>query len=358
VRYCHATDSLEYLFDLDEATGDRRDSGRATQCKIHYSFAPDAATGLLYCATHLSGPPKGDRFYNPWASWHDPVKAFRGAYLVAYDTFGDQVREVELMIPREGCRCLCFDPTRRRLYAVTYPRDHLVWYDLERKALHDLGRLGSVNTQCLFSDHRGRIHTFIDSGRLVRYDPECDRLEQLPWSYPHADCQPAWHGVLYDAVCEPETGAVYLIPWKSRAHLARFWPDDGEFGRLEDLGQLTPPGDPYQPTGVNQDHVGGLVFAADGRLHYVKSKAIEVDGQCVRHGMLCRLDTSTLQHEELCTVQGGNGPNYYVARAARDAEGSLYFGKILAEPAGFYRVSVVNHDGAAGSAPPIPRLWG
>ncbi|MBT7164271.1 MAG: hypothetical protein HN904_15935, partial [Victivallales bacterium] len=52
-RYNAATDALDYLFDMDRVTGDLRDSGRATQCKIHYSFAPDPGTGILYAATHL-----------------------------------------------------------------------------------------------------------------------------------------------------------------------------------------------------------------------------------------------------------------------------------------------------------------
>ena len=91
LRYNEAEDRLDSLFEMDRVTGDLRDSGRATQCKIHYSFAPSPATGLLYAATHLSGPPKGERRYNPWASWHDPKRAFRGAYLAAFDTAADSV---------------------------------------------------------------------------------------------------------------------------------------------------------------------------------------------------------------------------------------------------------------------------
>ncbi|MCF7855461.1 MAG: hypothetical protein K9N51_11735 [Candidatus Pacebacteria bacterium] len=355
VRYRESDDSLEYLFDMDKVTGDLRDSGRATQCKIHYSFAPDAERGLLYCATHLSGPPKGDKYYNPWGAWHDAIKAFKGAFLVAYDTARDQVQDVHLMIPREGCRCLCFDPERRRLYAVTYPRDHFVWYDLDARELHDVGRLGSVNTQCLFSDAAGRVYTFMDSGRMVRFDPECERLDELPWSYPHADCQSPWHGVLYDAVQDPAREAVYMVPWKSRPHLARFYPDDGPDGRLEDLGPLTDQPDRYQAVGVNQDHVGGLIFGLDGKLHYVKSEVVHEDGTVQLRGVVCRMDPVTLEHERLCTVQGGNGASHYVARAAADSRGNFYMGKILARPAGFYRIRI---DQPQAKNPPPLRLWG
>jgi len=57
VRYDEKTDFLEYLFDMDKMVDDPRDSGRATHCKIHYSFAPSLSDGVLYMATHLSGPP-------------------------------------------------------------------------------------------------------------------------------------------------------------------------------------------------------------------------------------------------------------------------------------------------------------
>jgi len=88
VRYNDASDSLDYLFDFDEKVDDPRDSGRATQCKIHYSFAPSVADGVLYMATHLSGPPIDQPAYSPWGSWHDAERCFRGSALLAFDTLG------------------------------------------------------------------------------------------------------------------------------------------------------------------------------------------------------------------------------------------------------------------------------
>ena len=37
-RYNENADRLDYLFDFDKIVDDPRDSGRATQCKIHYSM--------------------------------------------------------------------------------------------------------------------------------------------------------------------------------------------------------------------------------------------------------------------------------------------------------------------------------
>ncbi|MFW5803008.1 MAG: hypothetical protein ACOCWJ_03735, partial [Verrucomicrobiota bacterium] len=269
LRYNEIEDRLDSLYEMDKVTGDLRDSGRATQCKIHYSFAPSAKSDLLYAATHLSGAPKGESHYNAWGSWHDERRAFRGAYLVAYDTATEQTVSAELMIPREGCRCVCLDEDRQRMYALTYPRDHFVYYDLKKRTLHDVGRVGSVNSQCLFTDRRGRVHFTNDHGRFLRFDPDRNRLEELPHQVAHEGFQNGWHGVLYDAVASPEGDCVYMLPWMARPHLMRFWPEDGPVGRLEDLGSVNQAVDVSHPISMSLDHAGGLVFGIDGCLYYV-----------------------------------------------------------------------------------------
>jgi hypothetical protein len=347
------TDTLEYLFDLDEVTGDLRDSGRATQCKIHYSFVPDREKGLLHAATHLSGPPKGEKHYNPWASWNDPVRAFRGAYLISYDTSANVITESRLMIPKEGCRCLALDERRRVLYAVTYPRDHFVSYDLASGRLTDHGRIGSVNTQCIFLDAIGRAYLFDDSGRMLRFDPERQRLEELPHCYPHEVYQSAWHGVLYDAVADPRSGAIYMVPWKGHPHLARFWPMEGPLGRLEDLGPITQDRDPREVMSVNLDHVGGLVWGADNKLYLVKAEWNEA----ATSSMLLRLDPEKNTWERLGALFGGNGANHYVSRGALSAHGNMVFGKIMAKPAGAYCVTLPDHPRDLRPEQYL-RLWG
>ena len=360
VRLDEATDTLEYLFDLDEVTGDLRDSGRATQCKIHYSFVPDREKGLIHAATHLSGPPKGEASYNPWASWNDPARAFRGAYLISYDTAATVVTESRLMIPKEGCRCLALDERRRVLYAVTYPRDHFVSYDLASGRLTDHGRIGSINTQCIFLDAIGRAYLFDDSGRMLRFDPDRQRLEELPHLYPHAAYQSAWHGVLYDAVADPRSGAVYMVPWKGHPHLARFWPMEGATGRLEDLGPVTQDRDPREVMSVNLDHVGGLVWGADDKLYLVKAEWSGKSTVCCGEStssILMRFDLECGTWERLGALFGGNGSNHYVSRGALSARGNMVFGKILAKPAGVYRVTLPNQPLKLQSDQFL-RLWG
>ena len=121
VRYNEQKDGLDYLFNLAEMVDDPGDSGHATQCKIHYSFAPSMHDQVMYMATHLSGPPIDLPVYNPWYSWHDKQRLFRGAALLACDTQHDRVLWWDTMIPKEGCRCLLHDEERGLLYAISLP---------------------------------------------------------------------------------------------------------------------------------------------------------------------------------------------------------------------------------------------
>lgn len=360
VRYNEKTNALDTLFDVDRVTGDLRDSGRATQCKIHYSFAP-SSDGLLYAATHLSGPPKGERSYNSWLSWHDRQRAFRGAYLVAYDTLADKVISSELMIPKEGCRCLCLDEHRQRLYALTYPRDHLVYYDLQTRCLHDRGRISSVNSQCLFLDAKSRLFFTNDRGRFMRYSPDSDTLEELNVQIPHAFFQDGWHGVLYDALADPSGEWIYLLPWMARPRLMRYNPLAGPEGLLEDLGPVTQDIDISHPVSMTLDHAGGLVFGSDGALYYVRSQWRK-DGEAFAgpffknpaRGVLTRLNPATRERDEVCLLERPDAASGYVSRGARDRSGNLYFGHVGKSPVGLFRVET----GTTNAEPPSLRMWG
>ncbi|MCL5986033.1 MAG: hypothetical protein M1371_05625, partial [Actinobacteria bacterium] len=75
VAYDPERDEMEYLTDVALAIGEPPDNGRATHSKIHYCMIP-GSDGMLYCATHSSGPPLGDAFWRPWNTWDDVSKSF------------------------------------------------------------------------------------------------------------------------------------------------------------------------------------------------------------------------------------------------------------------------------------------
>jgi hypothetical protein len=273
VRYNEQRDDLDYLFNLAEKVDDPGDSGRASQCKIHYSFAPSMHDGVLYMATHLSGPPIDLPVYSPWFSWHDRKRGFRGSALLAYDTRNDQVLWWDTLIPKEGCRCLLHDEERGLLYAMSYPRDHFIIYDLKTRKRRDIGRISSINPQALFLDKRHRVWTSSDYGRLVRYTAETDRLEISPRLIAHdLNYQTGWHSVFYDIAPAPDRECVYASTWCPSPRLMRIWPNQGDWPRVEDLGPATQARDTSFPVDMYRDHCGGLTFGGDGKLYYVASR--------------------------------------------------------------------------------------
>ena len=366
VRYNEATDSLDYLIELDKLVDDPRDSGRATQCKIHYSFVPSMSDGILYMATHLSGPPIDQPRYSPWRSWHDPKRCFRGSALVAWDTKTDTMLWWDTLAPKEGCRCLLHDEERGRLYALTYPRDHFIIYDLKTRTARDVGRLGSVNAQVLFMDKKHRIWTTSDYGRLVRYDPETDRLDTSPYVLPHDPrFQTGWHSILYDAVAAPDGECIYACTWIAAPRLIRIWPLEGDWGRVEDLGPATQDRDPTGSVCTFADHCGGLVFAADGQLYYVASRWRDPEynpmpeNRDEREGVVTRLNPATLERKEVAVLHRPGHCASYVSRGAVDHSGDLFFGSLETGrvPAGLFRIVLPDDRKRENAHLPI-RVWG
>ena len=362
-RYNEAKDAIDYILEVDKAVDAPRDSGRATQCKIHYGFAPSPRDGILYMATHLSGAPIGHKFYNPWYSWHRP-EVFRGSALIAYDTASDKVLWYDTMLPKEGCRCLCYDDQRDWLYSLTYPRDHFVVYDLKTRTRRDVARIGSVNSQAIFLDARRRAYTADDQGYLVRFDPDRGRLETLPLRLPHEHFQTGWHSVLYDAVASPDHKYVWLVTWIADPHLIRYEPDAGPYGKIEDFGRLTQERDTTLPINTFINHAGGLVFGCDGMLYVVASRWREdnqSEGKQGRkldgYGAVLRVDPQTGSREEVGRLlrPPPDGTGFYVSRAGRDRNGDLFFGNVGTTPVGFFRMRM----NAKRKDAHLPlRMWG
>ncbi len=364
VRYNEERDDLDYLFDLGEKVDDPGDSGRATQCKIHYSFAPSMSDGILYMATHLSGPPIDQPVYSPWYSWHDPKRVFRGAALLAFDTKTSQVLWWDTMIPKEGCRCLLHDEERHLLYSLSYPRDHFIIYDLKTRKHRDVGRIGSINGQTLFLDRKHRVWTTNDYGHLVRYTPETDRLEISPEILPHNPVyQTGWHSVFYDVAPSPDGECVYAATWSPNPYMMRIWPNEVEWPRIENLGPVTQPRDLTLPESMFRDHCGGLTFAGDGKLYYVASRWRDPAFNPLpaphkeREGVVWRLDPATLKREEVTVLEHPTTLAQYVSRGAVDHNGDLFFGHVGSRPSGIFKVSMPPDRKKKDAHLPI-RMWG
>jgi len=366
VRYDETKDTIDYLFDVDKTVNDPWNSGRASQCKIHYSFAPSMSDGVLYMATHLSAPPVGQTSYSPWDYWHDEKRCFRGSALIALDTKTDNVLWWDTLIPKEGCRCLLIDEERNVLYALGYPRDHFYVYDIKKKHLKDVGRIGSINAQVLFLDRKHRVWTSDDDGHLVRYDPQSDELERSPYILPHDErYQTGWHSVLYDAVSSPEGDCTYAVTWIAHPRLIRIWHEEGEWGKIEDLGHTTQERDLTLPMDTFLDHCGGLVFAADRNLYYVASRWQDKTynptspSHKEREGVVWRMNPENLERKEIALLERPDGFAQYASRGAIDHNGDLFFGHVGHDNpgVGLFKIEMPPERKKKNAHLPI-RVWG
>ncbi len=260
---------------------------------------------------------------------------------------------------------MVIDEDRGLLYAVSYPRDHMIVYDIEKRKRTDLGRIGSVNPQVLFIDKKHRIWTTSDYGRLVRYDPAVRRLIHSPYLLPRDDrYQTGWHNVFYDAVASPDGECVYALTWNVSPRLFRVWMHEGEWGRTEDLGPVSQPHDPYDAFPINADHAGGLVFGRDGMLYYAacRWKDMAYSAQSGKYdgveGVLWRMNPDTLEREEAGRFVRDDGyVVHYISRGAIDGNGNLFFGTAINPwPVAITKVHVPE-ERKKGPNPPL-RKWG
>ena len=370
-RYNEETDDLDYLFDVGEEGRDPGNSGRATQCKIHYSFAPCQRDGILYAATHASAPAINETHFNINADWGDIRKAFRGSVLIAYDCNRDEVLWARDFIPREGCRCMCYDPERGLIYAAGWPRNHFLVYDLKTQELKSMGRMGSINPQAIWLDAKGRAHTTNDNGRILRYDPDKKRLEELDCWIPRAANVSGWHGIVYDIVAAPDGESMFGVPWRNQPHLFRHWPLEGTHGRMEDLGPATQGAedrDLQHPISFFQDHVGGFTIGPDNKIYYVKTQwpskqetelnPWQGEATKVFKGIVVQLDPETNERVDFAEVKRPDEkPSHYVSRGAMNYKGDLFFGNVGGSPSGMFRLDMGNNKIIAPNEHQM-RLWG
>jgi hypothetical protein len=358
VRYNPRTEELEYLLDVARVVGEPPENQRATQCKIHYSMLIND-DGVMYGATHLSGPAVTEVKYNPWGSFNDPERSYVGARMFAYDCASEDVLWTETLIPWEGCRCLAFSHDRNSLYAVGYPRDHFYRFNLRERERQDLGRLGSVNPQTIWLDGSGTAYTTDDYGYLVACPPDEDQLIDTAIKLPHAPYQNGWHNVVYDVVAVPGSEDCVGVAWNLDPYLFRFTPGErpGE-GKVLDLGPASPGIEGRVLRGVNTDHAGGLVFNAAGDL-MLSVTTPQSESFSDRLSILKCMEIDTGEMEEVCPLVDEDGVHIkYISRAVRVGARHLIMGVVGTVPTGILHVTL-DEDLAHGPFESTPRrYWG
>ena len=321
LKYNERTDSLDYLFDSSDIIKE------STQCSVISGFTPSKSDKIMYILLSYKN------------------NLTHGSVLTAYNK--NCVLWSCSFLKDQGARSLLHDEDNDLLYTLSYPRNHLIVFDIQKKTAKDLGRIGSVNSDVLFMDSRHRIWTANDYGNLISYDPAERRLKVSPHILPYnPDYQTGWHNILHDAVEAHDEGCIYAVTGNVEPHLIRFYPDEGEWGKIEDLGVITQDRDNTFPYNTFLDHCGGLVYGGDNQLYYVSSRWRDPVYnptpvyQKKYEGVLFRMDTNSLEKEELITLDRPDNFAHHISRGAVDNNGNLFFGNVGQATAGIFKVDM------------------
>lgn len=169
--YDPKTDSMKLLGDMQALTGEQN-MGREPQSKVHTQIC-EGKDGKIYFATHLS-------------AWYNFAKisereGIPGGHWFVYDPKKDLTTDLGIGLPRNGIITLEMDIQRNRMYGLTYPMGHLIYYDISTGVTVDMGVVQNWDavSRVMVSDDRGRMYGFWGNGRLWRYDPSTDRVQNL-----------------------------------------------------------------------------------------------------------------------------------------------------------------------------------
>jgi len=339
--YDPATEEVTYHVECGPAIGEPPDNGRATQSKIHYCMVP-GADGRIYNATHASGAPLDDPVWWPMNSWDDPKRCFTGSYLFALDPQTNDIHNYGVGPRREGSRATAFDEERRKIYGITWPRNHFYVFYLDTGEYRDIGRFGDTNPQAVWLDRDGHAYTTDDYGYILRCNPDSDELVKLSVRCPHVSYRHGWHNVPYDVVPAPDWSSVYGCDYGYESFLWRYDPYAGSEGRMDSFGRAFGPPDWRTDRSLEAHNVRGLVFGADGKLYYTMSARWE-DPQTK---CLLRFDPETQEREVVAPMRFGEREPVAIASATPDFYGNLYFAGAGVAPTEIYiyRPDHVNKD--------------
>jgi hypothetical protein len=331
LRYDPDTRELEYLCEVAPKIGEPPDNGRATQSKIHYCMIA-GEDGLLYCATHASGAPLNHPIWRPWNSWDDERLRFSGAHLFSFDTRTNELVDFGIGPPREGSRAMAYDAKRRKLYGITWPRNHFYVYYIDERRYLDVGRMGDINPQAVWLDKNGFAYTTDDYGFILRLDPDTDELTRLQAKCPHEWYRNGWHNVPYDVVPSPDGETFFGIDWGHENYVWEFDPRKPAEKSITSYGRAFGPQEFRTDVHLEQWQIRGLVFGADKKLYYTGRCGWDTEQQ--QH--LVRMDPATGERESLGVIDYPERRRIHVASATPDFYGNLYFAEAACNPTALY----------------------
>jgi len=251
--YDPATDKIQHLGDLTEASGEKGQKS-IPQGKSHVNFVE--TNGKLYFSTHvdwysvqgelemMAPPPPG-------------YKPYPGGHFLSYDMHSGQFENLGKAPEGQGIIAMNMDTQRGRLYGLTWPSGYFLRYDLKSRELRNLGPLyldgenGHWTTRVLcralpVDPHDGSVYFTNADGDILRYRYDKDSLETVQGDNLRKDYFGTWNPLAGEnmgygwrqALWYAPENAIYAIHGRS-SYLLRFDPRAERVDVLDRLASET-----------------------------------------------------------------------------------------------------------------------
>ena len=234
--YDPETDSLSLLGDMNQIAG-QENLPIEPQAKVHTQIC-EGPDGKIYFGTHLSA------FYG-FAKFTSP-EAFPGGHWMVYDPVSNRVSDLGIAMKKNGLLTMTIDPKWERLYALTYPQAHLLIYDIKTQKTTDMGQVQNWDaiSRTLAVDDLGRVYGCWGRGKIWRYDPEKNAIENLQVQLPQRELgvptrRAYWETEqTFTAVAHsPDHKLIYFLETGS-SYLVEYDPHKGPEGKMRLLDQI------------------------------------------------------------------------------------------------------------------------
>lgn len=237
VYFDSKTRQMHDIGNLTELCGEQ-DLKRGPQSKIHAKFG-EGPDGRIYFGTHAG-------------YWWDYARfatkeGYPGAHWMAFDPKTGKIEDFGIGTPNEGINTGAYDPKFNRIYGLTHPRAHFVYYDVARRRTVDKGRINNWESICrtLGIDDQGNVYGSFGEGQIFKYDPRTDTIRELKARLPirpkgislgrdYNKSETAWRTVVWDK----ETRKFYGVE-ESATVLFSFDPNQGTDGEVKRLGEMS-----------------------------------------------------------------------------------------------------------------------
>ena len=171
IEFDPKTKAMQMVLDVHKTIGSDA-KGFAAQAKLH-TRNNVGASGKIYVGSKQGYPEKGEK-----------VDDYLGGYVLTYDPARGKAEQFGIAKKHHGIISVTPDEARGVAYISTcadsrpLESSHFMVLDLAKKTYRDLGETGHLYAFIVLDD-KGRAYHPVRGGKIARFDPAADKLEQL-----------------------------------------------------------------------------------------------------------------------------------------------------------------------------------